>query len=56
MMITITLQTTLEGVPHGAMANVLDCDILASEFELPPCDYHTSLEKDMNPFILPSIG
>ena len=42
------------------MANILDCDILASEFELKLRYYvqfwTNTLGKGMNPFILPSYG
>ena len=46
--------------PCGVVANVWDCDIVVSEFELQSHDYThfraNTLGKDMNPVILRSIG
>ena len=44
-------------VPRGVVANVLDCDIVVSEFKLPSRNYvcfrTNTLGKVMNPFNVP---
>ena len=46
--------------PRGVMVEVLDCEIVVSEFELQSCSYvHfriNNLEKGMNPLILSAMG
>ena len=48
------------GCPHGIMVKVMDCEIVANEFELQLRYYihfrTNTLGKGMNPLILPSIG
>ena len=45
---------------HGVLANVLDCNIVVSEFELQLCNiihfWTNTLEKGMNPFIPLAMG
>ena len=49
----------IEGCPLCVVANVLDCDIVVSEFELQSCYYFpfqtNTLAKDMNSLIPPYI-
>ena len=58
MCLFIILFFSLEN-PHGVVANVLDCDIAVSEFELQPRYYihfrTYTLGKD-TPLIFPAIG
>ena len=45
---------------HGVVANVLDCDITVSEFEIESCYYDhfwtNIFGKDMTPIIPPAMG
>ena len=45
---------------HGVVANVLNCDIVVSEFELQSCFYvyirTNTIGKYMNPIVLSAIG
>ena len=43
-----------ERIPRGVVINVLDCDVLVSEFELHLRS--NTLWKGMNPLILPAMG
>ena len=48
------------GSPRSVVANVLDCDIAVSEFELQLCYYvhvrSNTFQKSFNPFFLPAMG
>ena len=50
----------MEMSAHGIVANVLDCDIVVSEFELKSSYYihfrNNTLKKGMNPLIPPVMG
>ena len=48
------------GSPYGLVANVQDCNIVASEFKLRSCYYvhfqTKTFGKDINPFLPPTVG
>ena len=57
---TDTTKNVLGVIPHGVVDNVLDCDIIVSEFKLPSNSYihfwTNALVKDMNLIIFPCYG